>query len=351
MATAVALASAVGSQAVGAKTAEQIYAEVSPSVVLLLGRARDGNDSLGSGVVVALEKVATNCHVPQGQQDVGVASGDQELDARIHAVDWGRDVCILQVPELTAPPARMGTIQNVRIGRKVYAIGSPEGLEATLSDGLVSGFREFEYGTVIQISAPISHGSSGGGLFDEQGVLIGLTTLLSVGDAQNLNFAHPVDWIREMLASPGHSIRLSAGDAPTPPAKSPVREAPPPPPPIPADPPVYGATAALIERLSITDVRFEMVDGAATVAGTIRSHSNCTAAGLRLRASFGAGPYVSDPVVHSLVADALVLLGPYGRTTFSIADPSLSGHTENSPARGRWWVRVNVVNADDVNCR
>jgi len=153
VATAVALASAVGSQAVGAKTAEQIYAEVSPSVVLVLGRASDGNDSLGSGVVVALEKVATNCHVLQGQQDVAVASGDQELDARIHAVDWGRDVCILQVPELAAPPARMGTIQNVRIGRKVYAIGSPEGLEATLSDGLVSGFREFEYGTVIQISA------------------------------------------------------------------------------------------------------------------------------------------------------------------------------------------------------
>jgi hypothetical protein len=114
---------------------------------------------------------------------------------------------------------------------------------------------------------------------------------------------------------------------------------------------VFGATAALIERLSITDVRFEMVDGAATVTGTIRSHSNCTAAGLRLRASFRAGPYAGDPVLHSLVADTLDLLGRYGTTTFSIADPSLSGHTESSPTRGRCWVRVSVVNADDVNCR
>jgi len=70
----------------------------------------------------------------------------------------------------------------------VYAVGAPEGLEMTLSEGLISGFRDFRGQRVVQTSAPISHGSSGGGLFDEVGGLVGITTFM-LGAGQNLNFA------------------------------------------------------------------------------------------------------------------------------------------------------------------
>ena len=349
VATAVALASVAAVHAVEAKTAEQIYAEVSPRVVLVLGSARDGDDSLGSGVVVAHERVATNCHVLRGQEDVVVIAGSEELDARLHSVDWGRDVCILQVPGLTATPVRLGTIQHVRIGQKVYAIGSPSGLESTLSDGLVSAFRNFSIGTVIQISAPISPGSSGGGLFDEQGTLIGLTTS-GLDDAQNLNFAHPVDWISELLAKAGPAIRLSPGEAPRPPAESSSREAAPPPRVTPVDPPVSASTAALIEHLFFTDVRFETVNGTPTVVGTVRSRAQCTIIGLRVRAAFRAGPYSNDPVVHSMLVDLIRIIEPGAGVSLSFTDPVLSGHTESSPSGGRWWVRMNVVNVDEVSC-
>jgi hypothetical protein len=85
------------------------------------------------------------------------------------------------------------------VGAKVYALGNPRGLELTLSDGLVSALRRDRDGELkyVQISVPISHGSSGGGLFDTAGRLVGITTA-GVDDAQNLNFALPAEWILQL---------------------------------------------------------------------------------------------------------------------------------------------------------
>jgi hypothetical protein len=85
----------------------------------------------------------------------------------------------------------------VRTGQRVYAIGSPQGLELTISEGIVSALRKVEEGTVIQTTAPISPGSSGGGLFDLSGHLIGIMTFQH-RYGQNLNFALPADWIGQM---------------------------------------------------------------------------------------------------------------------------------------------------------
>jgi hypothetical protein len=87
----------------------------------------------------------------------------------------------------------------MRIGQRAFAIGNPIGLELTLSDGLISGFRKMEGSDVprIQTSAPASPGSSGGGLFDQDGNLIGITTMIG-RDAQNITIAHPVEWVREV---------------------------------------------------------------------------------------------------------------------------------------------------------
>jgi S1-C subfamily serine protease len=77
------------------------------------------------------------------------------------------------------------------VGEVVYTVGSPQGLENTLAEGIISGKRELGGQEIIQTTAPISRGSSGGGLFDSSGNLIGITTFKIV-DAEGLGFAIPI---------------------------------------------------------------------------------------------------------------------------------------------------------------
>ncbi len=119
------------------------------------------------------------------------------FDATLKYADPDRDLCQLSVPELKAPAIAFGSAKKLKVGQRVYAIGTPKGLELTLSEGLVSSLRQYEGSQYIQTSAAISPGSSGGGLFDDQGRLVGITTF-QVIDGQNLNFALPVEWISEL---------------------------------------------------------------------------------------------------------------------------------------------------------
>jgi S1-C subfamily serine protease len=98
---------------------------------------------------------------------------------------------------LTAPAVALGTVETLKTGQKVYAIGAPQGLDLTISDGIVSALRMLPQGKVIQTTAPISPGSSGGGLFDAYGKLVGIMTFQH-RTGQNLNFAVPADWIPAM---------------------------------------------------------------------------------------------------------------------------------------------------------
>jgi hypothetical protein len=92
------------------------------------------------------------------------------------------------------PSVRIASSQWLEVGDPVYAIGAPQGLELTLSDGLISGIRESKGTEYIQTTAPISKGSSGGGLFDAQGRLVGITTMF-LKEGQSLNFAVPAELI------------------------------------------------------------------------------------------------------------------------------------------------------------
>ena len=102
--------------------------------------------------------------------------------------DLETDRCILSVDGSLAAIKAVRKMNDVEIGERVYTIGSPKGLSNTLGDGLVSGLRELKAITLIQTSAPVSPGSSGGALVDAHGALIGITTFI-LADAQNLNFA------------------------------------------------------------------------------------------------------------------------------------------------------------------
>lgn len=182
----------------GAKSAAEVFEEVSDSVVVVYGKDREGDViSLGSGVVLAAGEVVTNCHVIEEVGDLSVKyKGSEHAAMRKHS-DLDRDVCSLTVQGLKATAARLGATQPLKVGQRVYVIGAPRGLELTLSEGIISSLREVEGGRYIQITAPISAGSSGGGLYDDAGRLIGLPTFY-LSEGQQLNFAVPVEWVKAL---------------------------------------------------------------------------------------------------------------------------------------------------------
>lgn len=182
----------------GAKSPADVFEGVSGSVVVVYGKDPKGKViSLGSGVTLAASEVATNCHVVDEASDLSVRHMGVEYPAARQHSDYDRDVCSLVVPGLKAKVAQLGTTQALKVGQRVYVIGAPYGLELTLSEGIISSLREVQGGRYIQITAPISAGSSGGGLFDEEGLLIGLPTFY-LSEGQQLNFAVPVEWVKAL---------------------------------------------------------------------------------------------------------------------------------------------------------
>jgi tetratricopeptide (TPR) repeat protein len=141
--------------------------------------------------------VATNAHVVEGATRLKVLYQKKQHEASLLYLDWDRDVCTLKVSGLKVPAVVLGNSSHLKVGSRVYAIGAPKGLILTMSEGIISSLRPVDGGQYLQITAPISPGSSGGGLFDEKGRLIGLTTAY-IADGQQLNFAVPVEWIREL---------------------------------------------------------------------------------------------------------------------------------------------------------
>lgn len=191
---------ALGTIAAGAATAlepEQLFEKVSPSVWGVVTFDAQGRLlARGSAVVVAHERVITNCHVLAKAKSVAIKRDNVQIGAELEFPDTERDLCQLRVRNLTSPAVAFAQAGSLKVGQRVYAIGNPRGLELTLSDGLVSSLRGGEDGApLIQTTAPVSPGSSGGGLFDSEGRLVGITTFQH-RSGQNLNFAHPVDWVQ-----------------------------------------------------------------------------------------------------------------------------------------------------------
>jgi S1-C subfamily serine protease len=151
------------------------------------------NVAQGSAVAVARDTVLTNCHVVRNRPEVFLVVGGQQKKARVTGARVDADACVLRIEEsILAPVAGVKSASEVRVGEEVLAIGSPSGFTNTLSVGIVSQHRQHGGTSYIQTTAQISPGSSGGGLFDKFGNLIGITTF-KVSDAEGLNFAVAVD--------------------------------------------------------------------------------------------------------------------------------------------------------------
>ena len=113
--------------------------------------------------------------------------------AELVAIDFDADRCVVKTPSLTLNPVSgIRRYDSLEVGEAVFAVGNPRRMERTLSDGLISGLRSQDDGRLIQFTAAISPGSSGGGLFDAHGNLVAITSY-SLKGAQGINFAIPAE--------------------------------------------------------------------------------------------------------------------------------------------------------------
>ena len=176
---------------------QEVFEKTSQSIFIIHATDDQGKvTSQGSGVLVGKDTVVTNCHVVTGARRVSALRQGRAFGASVLTADTERDLCILNVTGAGEPTIKVVGTLETKTGQRVYAIGAPLGLELTISEGLVSSLRQARAGFILQTSAAISPGSSGGGLFDENGDLLGITTFQLVS-GQNLNFAIPGEWIAE----------------------------------------------------------------------------------------------------------------------------------------------------------
>ena len=169
-----------------------LFERVSPSIYGVKVTQDSGAKvpaSYGSAVAVSPSEAITNCHVVGQGTQITLSNGKAAVRAEVSAADPRSDRCYLRVASGSLQPVSgVRSFDGLAVGETVYTIGSPKGLERTFGQGLLSGLRRMDGLEYVQITAPVSEGSSGGGLFDDRGNLIGVTTF-TVKDSQSLNFA------------------------------------------------------------------------------------------------------------------------------------------------------------------
>jgi S1-C subfamily serine protease len=116
------------------------------------------------------------------------ARAKDEMPAKVISRNADADRCVLRTDTKVAKWVTVRPYDDIKVGERAITIGTPPGLELTAAEGIVLSKRVYNQTQVVQISAPISQGSSGGGLFDARGHLLGITTFYFRG-GQNLNFA------------------------------------------------------------------------------------------------------------------------------------------------------------------
>jgi len=183
-----------------AGSVQRVYEHVSPATVLI-----KTEDSAASGFIVRSNgTIVTAFHVIDGADRVAVKMQSGEIfdNVVLLAKDERRDIAIIKVPGFQLPAVDLGNSNELQPGQHIIVIGNPLGLEelrATVTDGIISGIRDFGSGyRLIQITAAISPGNSGGPALNDQGEVIGIAVFKLVS-GESLNFAVPINYVRGLL--------------------------------------------------------------------------------------------------------------------------------------------------------
>lgn len=180
--------------------AEKVYQKVNHSIFSIYGidSLTKRGIALGSAVAIGSRVLATNCHIALAGDYLIIKIDNKPHVGQLFYYNKKDDLCLVYVPNVKFNAVKIRPSQNVQIGEDVYAIGNPVRFEKTISKGIIS--NKINRGDVIllQTDASISPGSSGGGLFDVNGNLIGITTKKArIGES--LGFAIPTELILAVL--------------------------------------------------------------------------------------------------------------------------------------------------------
>lgn len=200
-------------QAVYPQSASQIAKKVFPSVVMLVLEDEYGQPlSFGSGFFVNSNVLATNLHVVTNSSNGYAKVVGKKVTYPIEgivALDAEADIALLKIRGALLPPLKIGDSKLAEVGDEIFAVGNPEGLEGTFSQGIISGIRNVSATTLLQITAPISPGSSGGPVIDKKGLVIGIA-FATFNNGQNLNFAIPSSYLTNLLLTMSDPKPLSS---------------------------------------------------------------------------------------------------------------------------------------------
>ena len=150
---------------------------------------------IGSAVAVSDHALLTNCHVVLGHKTIVLRQHDARGTAMLAHVDAEADRCFINTDDMMLHPIQgVRRFKDLHVGESVYSLGTPDGLEQSFSGGMVSGLRDQAGRHLVQHTAPTWPGSSGGGLFDARGNLIGITNeSAAMAGAPGLNLAIAAD--------------------------------------------------------------------------------------------------------------------------------------------------------------
>ena len=182
------------------------------AIVSIIMSDKDGETvAEGTGFLISRDgRIVTNYHVIENGSSaiVKLPDGAFYVVDGVLASDKARDVAIIKAHGANFRTLTLGNSDNIEVGEEVVAIGNPLSLESTVSNGIVSAIRivETQGGKFLQITAPISHGSSGGPLFNKAGEVVGITAWGVEGGA-NLNFAIPINDAKRLLVAKSSAIR------------------------------------------------------------------------------------------------------------------------------------------------
>jgi S1-C subfamily serine protease len=199
-----------------------VVEKVSPAVISVTGRREERQAGAGSGFVIAPDGYAvTNSHVVAGRQRLlaETVEGDR-VDVDVVGDDPSTDLALLRLASRDLPYAELGDSEAIRVGQLVIAMGSPLGLHATVSTGVVSALGRSLRGqdgrlmeNIVQHSAPINPGNSGGPLVDSRGRVVGVNTAI-LAFTQALGFAVPANtarWVVSEILTHGKVRRRQLG--------------------------------------------------------------------------------------------------------------------------------------------
>jgi tetratricopeptide (TPR) repeat protein len=193
----------VQAQTKSRNAASLIYERSHSSVVVVVPLDKDDKPlGQGSGFIIASDKVVTNHHVLADSSNAVVlfADGGTERVDGFVADNPTRDITIVSVKTGSRAPLKLGDELSLKQGDEVYAIGAPRGLELSITNGIVSGFRNIEDQFLLQTTAAIAPGSSGGPLFDQDGGVVGVTTSL-LTNSPGIYFSVGIGDVARMMRS------------------------------------------------------------------------------------------------------------------------------------------------------